>query len=85
MYQEGIMHQRQPLTRDEQRTFRDWSFAVAIVYSLLMVALITVVLVATGPAPPDPNMAATGIQQRESRTTPSPDERQSPITTATQR
>jgi hypothetical protein len=85
MYQEETMHRRQLLTPEEQRTVRDWSFAMAIVYSLLMVAFLTVVMVATGPAPPYPSTAATGMQQRASRTLPSPDERPSPIATATQR
>jgi hypothetical protein len=85
MYHEVIMHRRQPLTPEEHRTVRDWSFAMAIVYSLLMVAFLTAVMGVTSPAPPDPNTAATGMQQSASRTMPSPDERPSPTTTATQR
>ena len=85
MYHEVIMHRRQPLTPEEHRTVRDWSFAMAIVYSLLMAAFLTVVMVAASPTPPDPKTAATGMQQRASRTLPPPDERPSPTATATPR
>jgi hypothetical protein len=85
MYQEVIMHQRQQLTPEEHRTVRDWSFAMAIIYSLLMLTFLTVAMVATSPAPSDPNLAATGMQQRASRAMPLPDERPSPTRAATQR
>jgi hypothetical protein len=85
MYQGEIMHQRQQLTPEERRTVRDWSFAMAIIYSLLMLTFLGVVLVATSPTPPDPNMAATGMQQRASRTMPPSDQRSSPTGAATLR
>ena len=72
------MHPRPQLTPDEHRSIRNWSFAIAIIYSLFMLAFFASVVVTTSPAPPDTNRAAF-------HTTHTYDGRQPPADATTQR
>jgi len=47
------MHPRPQLTPDEQRSIRNWSFAMAIIYSLFMLAFFASVVVTTNRVAPD--------------------------------
>ena len=64
------MQPRPPLSPEEDQTIRNWTFAMAIMYSLLVLALFASVIVSNGPAPRPSDTAATGMQQDASRTTP---------------
>jgi len=72
------MHPRPQLTPDEQRSIRNWSFAMAIIYSLFMLAFFASVVVTTSRVAPDSNRSAF-------RTTQSDDGPQPPADATTQR
>jgi hypothetical protein len=61
-----------PLTPEEHRTIRNWSFAIAIIYSLFMLAFFAAVIVHSGPAPSVPDTAAAGTRQEAAGAKPSP-------------
>jgi hypothetical protein len=75
------MQPRPPLSPEEDQTIRNWTLAIAVMYSLFMLALFASVLVNTGPVPPAADTAAAGTRQDASRTTPLPGGRQ-PLTEA---
>jgi hypothetical protein len=74
-HREVIMQPRPPLTPEEDQTVRNWTFAMAIMYSLFMLALFASVIVNNGPVPRSVDTAAAGTQQDASRTTPLPSAR----------
>ena len=73
------------LTPDEHRSIRNWSFAMAVVYSFFMLTFFASVIVTRGAAPSEPKRAAAGLQQKAFRTTQSPDGRQPPTDATMQR
>jgi hypothetical protein len=66
------MHPRPPLTPEEDRTIRHWSFAMAVIYFLLALAFFASIVVSTGPAPEAADTAAAGKPQKASGTMPLP-------------
>jgi hypothetical protein len=78
VYREVVMHPHPQLTPDENRSIRNWSFTMAIVYALFMLAFFASVIVTPSPATPDTNRAAF-------HTTQSYDEHQPSTDTTTQR
>jgi hypothetical protein len=82
---EVAMHPRPQLTPDEHRSIRNWSFAMAIIYSFFMLAFFASVVVTTSRVAPNTNKAATGMQQNALRATQSADGRQPPAEASTQR
>ena len=77
------MHPRPRLTPDEHRSIRNWSFAMAIIYSLFILAVFA--SVAISPAPPAAHSAVTGAPPKTFFTTQSADVRQPPTDATTQR
>jgi hypothetical protein len=80
-YREVIMQPRPPLSPEENQTIRNWTLAMAVMYSLFLLALFASVLVNTGPVRSPSDTAAAGTRQDASRTTPLPGGRQ-PLTEA---
>lgn len=66
------MHPRPPLTPEEDRTIRHWSFAMAVIYFLLALAFFASIVVSTGPVPEAADTAAAGTPQNASGATPLP-------------
>jgi hypothetical protein len=64
------MHPRPPLTPEEDRTIRHWSFAMAVIYFLLALAFFASIVVSTGPALEAADTAAAGTPQNGSGTMP---------------
>jgi hypothetical protein len=62
------MHPHLRLTPDEHRLIRNWAFAMAIIYSSLMLAFFALVTVGTNSQPAAPS-AATAMQQDASPNT----------------
>jgi hypothetical protein len=62
------MHRRPPLTPEEDRTIRHWSFAMAVIYFLLAFAFFASIVVGTGPVPEATDTAAAGTPQNASGT-----------------
>ena len=52
------MPPRPPLTPEEHRTIRDWSLAMAAIYSVVLLALFVSAIVHSGPALPVADTAA---------------------------
>jgi hypothetical protein len=61
------MHPRPPLTPEEDRTIRHWSFAMAVIY-LLALALFASIVINSGPTPEAADTAAAGTPQNASGT-----------------
>jgi hypothetical protein len=57
------MPRRPPLTQEEHRTIRDWSFAMAAIYSMILLALLASAIVHGGPAPSVADTAAAETRQ----------------------
>jgi hypothetical protein len=65
------MRPHPPLTPEEHRTIRDWSFAMAIIYSLFLLAFFASVVAHNGLAHSAADTAAAGMRQAATGTTPS--------------
>jgi hypothetical protein len=59
------MHPRPPLTPEEDRTIRHWSFAMAVIYFLLAFAFFASIVVGTGPAPEAADTSQTTTDRGE--------------------
>ena len=79
------MHPRPQLTPDEHRSIRNWSFAMAIIYFLFMLAFFGSVAVTISRTAPDAKSVPTGMQQNAYRTTQPSDVPQSPADASAQR
>jgi hypothetical protein len=59
---EAMMPPRPPLTPQEQRTIRDWSFAMAALYCMILLALFASAIYSVRP-PSAADTAAAGMRQ----------------------
>ncbi len=57
------MPRRPPLTLEEHRTIRDWSLAMAAIYSMILLVLLVSAIVHGGPAPSAADTAAEEARQ----------------------